>query len=136
MGINRAAEDFLHLQPKKKHKPQEFKAARIDEHILADLIIKKFRQYRFWSTKRLKQDLEQPEAYLKEVLSKYCELVKTGPAANNWRLKPEYEPMLNMANEPEPTKDENVKNEDIAPDASGDSDGDDSDEDDLEMEDV
>lgn len=74
----------------KKSRPQDNKAARIPETDLMDALFKLFTEYPFWSMKLLRQKTKQPEAYLREVLSKIGRLVKSGPAANNWTLKPEW----------------------------------------------
>lgn len=39
--------------------------------------------------KVLRQELQQPEAYLRETLDKIAILHKSGPFATNWGLKPE-----------------------------------------------
>lgn len=119
----------------KKPRPQDNKAARIPETDLMDALFKLFSEYPFISMKVLRQRTKQPEAYLREVLSKIGRLVKSGPAANNWTLKPEWAATRNANWE---ALDENsaAVGERIAEsDGEGGDDGEDDDEDE-DMEDV
>lgn len=74
--------------------------------------------------KAFKNQLKQPEAWLRENLEDVAVLHKTGPFANHWELKPSYQRPATM---------------EAAPDAAGgdddDDDGDDDDEN-IQMEDV
>ncbi|KAI9749519.1 MAG: Anucleate primary sterigmata protein B [Chaenotheca gracillima] len=72
-----------------KPKPQDNKSARIPQNELLDLIFDCFKRYKYWSLKNLKNELRQPEAYLKSTLDLVAELVKTGRYAMTWTLKPE-----------------------------------------------
>lgn len=72
-------------------KPQENKNARIAQDQLLDKLFACFKEYRYWSLKALKDRLQQPESYLKDTLGKIAELVKSGPFALNYKLRPEYE---------------------------------------------
>jgi transcription initiation factor TFIIF subunit beta len=79
--------------------------------------------------KKLREELLQPEAYLRETLEKIAVLAKSGPFATTWSLKPENqlanyqgadsiaptgedESDLNMDDDDE---DEDVKFEDVVP---------------------
>jgi len=72
-------------------KPQDNKNARIAQDQLLDKIFECFKEYPHWGLRTLKDRLRQPESYLKETLSKVAELVKSGPFALNYRLKPEFQ---------------------------------------------
>ena len=56
---------------------------------LLDLIYNCFKRYNYWPLKSLKAELNQPENYLKQTLEMVAHLVKAGPHANTWQLKPE-----------------------------------------------
>ena len=56
---------------------------------LLDLIMKCFREYKYWPLKALKDRLKQPEAYLKSTLENVAQLIRQGPFAMKWQLKPE-----------------------------------------------
>lgn len=67
-----------------------FKAARIPEDQLLDLIFGCFRQYQYWSMKALRQKLQQPDQYLRQVLEKVAVLNKSGRFANHYCLSDAY----------------------------------------------
>jgi transcription initiation factor TFIIF subunit beta len=54
-----------------------------------DLIYECFKRYTYWPLKSLKAELNQPEAYLKQTLEMVAQLVRQGPHAMTWQLKPE-----------------------------------------------
>ncbi len=56
---------------------------------LLDLIYNCFKRYNYWPLKSLKAELNQPENYLKQTLEMVAQLVKAGPHANTWQLRPE-----------------------------------------------
>lgn len=56
---------------------------------LIDLIYDCFTRYNYWPLKSLKTELNQPETYLKQTLEMVAQLVRTGPHAMTWQLKPE-----------------------------------------------
>lgn len=56
---------------------------------LLDLIDKCFLRFEYWPMKSLVKDLEQPAAYVKETIEIVGHLVRSGPFANTWQLKPE-----------------------------------------------
>src|SRR5436190_24181551 len=57
---------------------------------LLDALFECFKSYEFWTLKGLREHLNQPEAYLKETLENIAVLLKAGPFALKWTLKPEY----------------------------------------------
>jgi transcription initiation factor TFIIF subunit beta len=127
--------NLLNPNEMKKPRPQDMKYQRLEEDVLLNELFRCFQQYKFWHLRTLKDRLKQPEAHLRDVLSKIAVLVKTGPAANSWTLKPE---IAQVNQDVEEGLD--VKQEDIAPDMAGgemdEDDFDDDDDDDIEMEDV
>jgi transcription initiation factor TFIIF subunit beta len=98
------------------------------ENELLDRLFVCFRRYKYWSMKALKAELQQPEAYLRDVLDKIAVLAKTGTFATQWSLKPENMPK------------DYAGAEEGAPDAGEDSDmadvDDDDDDLDMKFEDV
>ena len=72
-------------------KQQDNKATRMPQNELLDLIQACFRRYKFWPMKALRAELQQPEAYLKSTLELVATLVRQGPHALTWRIKPEFE---------------------------------------------
>ncbi|KAL9015668.1 MAG: hypothetical protein Q9185_006948 [Variospora sp. 1 TL-2023] len=109
-------------------KTQQYKAARIPENELKDLLFDCFRRYEYWAMRALKQELNQPESYLRQVLEGIAHLVRNGTFANHWQLQRDYQ---------ESNYDVDVKAE-AAPIADyGDGqDMDDGDEDNVKLEDV
>lgn len=77
---------FQRKDPSTK-KSQKQKATRMPENLLMDALYEGFRKYRFWSMKALRDQLKQPEAYLRSTLEKIAVLNKSGFAANTWVLK-------------------------------------------------
>jgi transcription initiation factor TFIIF subunit beta len=61
--------------------------ARIPRNQLLDLIFQLFRDNPRWGIKHLRERTQQPEVYLKEVLSEVAFLNKTGEYASLWELK-------------------------------------------------
>ncbi|KAI5466777.1 transcription initiation factor IIF, beta subunit-domain-containing protein [Mariannaea sp. PMI_226] len=74
----------------KPKKGEVFKAARIPKNQLLDLIFECFRQYQYWSMKALRQKLQQPDTYLRQVLEEIAVLNKSGPFANHYGLSEAY----------------------------------------------
>jgi len=66
------------------------KGVRMDKSELLDILFLKFEDYEYWTLKGLREVTKQPEAYLKEVLGQVGVLIKKGPYAQKWTLKPEY----------------------------------------------
>jgi transcription initiation factor TFIIF subunit beta len=120
--------------PSSGPRPQLTKTARMPENELMDRIFGCFRRYNYWSMKALRAELQQPEAYLREVLERVAVLAKSGRFATQWSLKQEYKaknyegmddavaPMAegagaeesDMADEEDGDDDEDVKFEDVA----------------------
>ncbi|KJZ72638.1 hypothetical protein HIM_07997 [Hirsutella minnesotensis 3608] len=77
-------------QQVKPKKGEVFKAARIPKNQLLDLIFDCFRQYQYWSMKALRQKLQQPDSYLRQVLEEIAVLHKSGRFANHYGLSDAY----------------------------------------------
>ncbi|POR31304.1 Transcription initiation factor IIF subunit beta [Tolypocladium paradoxum] len=77
-------------QPAKPKKGEIFKAARIPKNQLLDLIFDCFRHYQYWSMKALRQKLQQPDSYLRQVLEEVAVLHKSGRFANHYGLSDAY----------------------------------------------
>ncbi|KAF3940889.1 hypothetical protein ABW19_dt0200318 [Dactylella cylindrospora] len=123
-GISTFDQFIKPVQEKKK--TQENKASRMPRNELLDALFVCFSEFEFWTLKGLREKLNQPEAYLKETLESIAVLLKTGPFALKWQLKPEYK-----SRDIEAVKKE--VREDLGTDAGEDFDDDD---DEVEMEDV
>ncbi|KAK5131848.1 hypothetical protein LTR08_000515 [Meristemomyces frigidus] len=100
------------------------KAVRMPQPQLIDALYVCFRRYRYWSMKALRNELRQPEAWIKENLETIASLMRSGDFAMNWVLKPEY---ANVVQEGDHVKEE------LANVESG-TDGDDMGEDEFEEE--
>ena len=72
-------------------KARKEKAVRVSQEALLDALYKCFRKYRYWSLKALRNELKQPEAYIKQTLEGIATLVRSGDFAMNYVLRPEYE---------------------------------------------
>ncbi|KAI1495861.1 transcription initiation factor IIF [Biscogniauxia marginata] len=114
--------NFIRNAPeaKKTKKQKEEKASRLSQSELRDRIFQCYEQFNYWSMKAFKQQLNQPEAYLRENLEQLAVLHKTGRFANHWELKPEF-------------KRANVQSVDGAPPDQGLDDSDMDGDDDVEM---
>lgn len=66
------------------------KSIRMPKKEILDYLFKLFDEYDYWSLKGLKERTRQPEAHLKECLDKVASLVKKGPYAFKYTLRPEY----------------------------------------------
>lgn len=92
------------------------------------MIFECFKEYSYWPIRALKQKLDQPENYLRQVLDEIAQLVRNGTFANSWQLKPEYQESSydHVKQEAAPVQtleeagmsaedDDNVKMEDVLP---------------------
>jgi len=101
-GINRlnagivsrsgASAAFSHALGKQPPKPkgQFERMARIARNDLIDMLFKLFSKQQYWSLKDLRAKVQQPEAYLKEVLAEIGHLERSGPNNGTWRLQESY----------------------------------------------
>jgi transcription initiation factor TFIIF subunit beta len=115
--------------------PPKEKAVRMSQTDLLDRIYKCFGKYKYWSLRALRNELKQPETFIKETLESIAVLVRSGDFAMNYKLRDEYAIVANI--KPEEVKDENavIKSEDegsVAEDAEMEDDDDDEDGEDFE----
>ena len=59
----------------------------MDEVQLTSRLFQCFNDKPYWGIPALKQLLQQPDSYLREVLKKVADQIKEGPYANMWKLK-------------------------------------------------
>jgi len=115
-----------------KTKKMDNKTTRMAENELYDQINRCFSEYNYYSMKALRARLRQPEAYLRHVLDEIAVLVRSGPFANHYTLKPAYREILKTEKGGNPLAEENTT---VAPVGEGAEALDDEDED-IKMEDV
>lgn len=83
--------------------PPKEKAVRISQEALLDRLYQCFRRYKYWSLKALRNELRQPEAFIKSTLESIATLVRSGDFAMNYVLRPEYAGMAEGAEVKEET---------------------------------
>lgn len=59
----------------------------MDEVQLTSRLFQCFNDKPYWGIPALKQLLQQPDSWLREVLKKVADQIKEGPYANMWKLK-------------------------------------------------
>jgi transcription initiation factor TFIIF subunit beta len=123
---------LLTRRPLKKTKPKPTKGtfermARMPRNQLLDHIFTLFRDPARWGIKALREKTQQPEAYLKEVLSEVAFLHRSGEYNGLWELKDNYKGDSDRMIESQSMSD--VKMEDVEED-------DDDEEDEEEDEDM
>ncbi|KAF9446860.1 hypothetical protein P691DRAFT_732490 [Macrolepiota fuliginosa MF-IS2] len=98
IGSGGAFSDLIKTKPK----PQKGfeRMARIPRNQLLDQLFTHFRETPRWGLRPLRDKTQQPEAYLKEVLSEIAFLHRSGEHNGMWELKENY-------------KDENIKGENV-----------------------
>ncbi|GAA5955287.1 hypothetical protein JCM21900_003034 [Sporobolomyces salmonicolor] len=64
--------------------------SRIPKNELLDALFTHFGTAQYWTLRSLNDHVKQPQVYLKEVLGEIATLVKNGPYASMYALKPEY----------------------------------------------
>ncbi|KAA8917842.1 hypothetical protein TRICI_000003 [Trichomonascus ciferrii] len=139
---------FMRAQ-KKDPKSVEGKATRLPQNELLDLLFKLFEEYDYWGMKGLRERTKQPEAYLKEVLDTMAVLIKKGPYAMKYTLKPEFKQIKGMGgslseymNKPaddsqnSTNNDSNQSNENSTNNENNQDNNDDEEDEDVEMETV
>ena len=73
------------------------RGVRMDKSDLLDDLFRRFEEFEYWTIKGLREVTRQPEAWLREVLNEVGVLIKKGPYALKWTLKPEYKNMKGKA---------------------------------------
>lgn len=106
MGATTAFNDLVKTKPKPPKGTFE-RMARMPRNQLLDEIFRHFRDTPRWGIRLLREKTQQPEAYLKEVLSEVAFLHRSGEHNGLWELKDNF-------------KDENIRAENIPrPDTVG-----------------
>ncbi|KZT00944.1 transcription initiation factor IIF beta subunit [Laetiporus sulphureus 93-53] len=78
-------------KPKPKlQKGQYERMARMPRDQLLDELFRAFQEHEFWAIKALRERTQQPEAYLKEVLSEIAINRRSGEHAQSWELLPNF----------------------------------------------
>lgn len=90
---------FMQAVKKTSKASSDGKNTRIERNDLLDLLFTLFEEFDYWSLKGLKDRTKQPEVYLKEVLESMAVLIKKGPYAMRYSLKPEYRQIKQKKNE-------------------------------------
>lgn len=88
--IKPRATNFVMGNAQARANEQTEKFARIPRNELLDLLFSLFDKYKHWSLKRLREETQQPYAYLREVLASIADQHHNGPYAGSWSLKREY----------------------------------------------
>lgn len=109
-------------------KKQANKAVRVPPDMLLDQIMKCFERFDFWALRSLKVELNQPEAYLKEILERVATLTRSGTYVGTYQLQASYKDTAKY-------NFSNVKAEQ-APEVASDFGGTDDDDENVKMEDV
>lgn len=119
------------VKPKPKAAKGQFeRMARMPRNQLLDILFSSFREKDHWSIRPLRERTQQPEVYLKEVLSEIAFLHRSGEHNGTWELMPNFKadgikgenvPITNLT----PSQDVKMEDED-------DEDDDDDDDDDME----
>ncbi|KAK7040935.1 hypothetical protein VNI00_009531 [Paramarasmius palmivorus] len=100
VGAGGAFSDLVKTKPKPTKGNFE-RMTRMPRNQLLDLIFQLFREQPRWGIKPLREKTQQPEVYLKEVLSEVASLHRSGEHNGLWELKDTY-------------KEEGIKGEDVA----------------------
>lgn len=75
---------------KKHRKDKNLKKTRMDKDDLKAEIFNLFNEQDYWTNKELSSKLDQPDNYLKEVLSEICDYIRSGPKKGYYELKRQY----------------------------------------------
>jgi transcription initiation factor TFIIF subunit beta len=74
----------------KQPKGQYERMARMPRNQLLDALFALFRERDQWPIKQLRERTQQPEVYLKEVLSEIASLHRSGEFNGTWELMPSF----------------------------------------------
>lgn len=69
---------------------KENRAARVPRNVLIDKLLELFKEHRIWGLRDLKIKVEQPEAYVRDVLQEVAFMWRNGDWNGKWELKNEY----------------------------------------------
>lgn len=101
----------------RRKKVVQEKAVRMGQADLIDALYHCFRRFKYWSLKALRNELRQPEVWIKENLETIATLVRSGDFAMTWVLRPEYQGVV--VREGDEVKEEVAKVESGAEDGGG-----------------
>ena len=102
----------LTSKPKGRKGPTREKAVRMSEGDLLDRLYQCFRKYKYWSLRALKNELRQPEAFIKQTLDDIAELIRSGDFAMNYKLKDSIAELANVKQEDVKEELATIKSED------------------------
>ena len=66
------------------------RAARVPRDVLIDKLLELFKEHKIWGLRDMKARVNQPEAYLREVLTQIARMHKHGDFNGKWQLNEEY----------------------------------------------
>ena len=89
LGASADLKSFINKAGPPRGKKTMLKAARMPQNELLDLIYECFKEYTYWPLRSLKERLNQPETYLRQTLEMVAVMLRSGPHAMQWQLKPE-----------------------------------------------
>lgn len=89
-GMSMRSDNSNFLKVAREKSKSNTKYIRMPKKEILDYLFKLFDEYDYWSLKGLKERTRQPEAHLKDCLDKVATLVKKGPYAFKYTLRPEY----------------------------------------------
>jgi hypothetical protein len=84
------ADNIQKAMDQKIRKDKNLKKTRKDRDELKTEIFGLFSNKNFWTNREIVAKLDQPENYLKEVLSEICNYIKSGPKKGCYELKRQY----------------------------------------------
>lgn len=84
------ADNLQKAMDQKIRKDKNLKKTRKDRDELKTEIFGLFSNKNFWTNREIVAKLDQPENYLKEVLSEICNYIKSGPKKGCYELKRQY----------------------------------------------
>jgi hypothetical protein len=85
-----ANDTYQKARDMKIRKEKNLKKTRKDKEDLKTEIFDLFSEKKYWTNRELVAKLDQPENYLKEVLSEICNYIKSGPKKGCYGLKEQY----------------------------------------------
>ncbi len=84
------SDSYQQAVSQRNRKERNLKKTRMDKEELKKEIFNLFTEKDFWTNKELVAKLDQPENYLKDVLSEMCNYIRSGPKKGCYELKPQY----------------------------------------------
>lgn len=84
------SDNYQRALSRMNRKEKHLKKTRMDKEELKKEIFNLFTEKDYWTNKELVAKLDQPEIYLKEVLSEMCNPIRSGPKKGCYQLKPQY----------------------------------------------